>query len=204
MLPCGVAKKKPGKKAKKKAPPKAPPPVQEHKIVEMPLSKLKGAPWNPRTISKEAMDGLGASLDRFGVLQPVIWNKRSKQVVGGHQRLKVLRDRGVKTTQVVVVDMDESAEKAANLTLNNPGIAGEFSTDLPDILGAVRDSISLEDFMALRLDILDRPPPPDDKDLSLSEDLSYAIQVECANEQTQRALLTRLEEEGMKCKPLIW
>lgn len=159
MLPCGVAKKKPGKKAKKKAPPKAPPPVQEHKIVEMPLSKLKGAPWNPRTISKEAMDGLGASLDRFGVLQPVIWNKRSNQVVGGHQRLKVLRDRGVKTTQVVVVDMDESAEKAANLTLNNPGIAGEFSLDLPDVLGEVRDAISMEDFMALRLDLLDVTPP---------------------------------------------
>ena len=56
----------------------------------MKVADLTGAPYNPRTISDEAMKGLSASIERFGLVQPIVWNRRTERVVGGHQRLKVL------------------------------------------------------------------------------------------------------------------
>lgn len=176
--------------------------VAHHEIRTVKLTDLNPAPYNPRKIDKAALAGLAASMDRFGVLEPIVWNKRSRNVVGGHQRLKVLLAEGVKETQVVVVDMDEAAEQAANLTLNNPGVAGEFDDNLPDILDGVRKALSLEDFMALRLDLLD--VSRDDTDLSLDPDLNYAIQVTCSSETEQRRLIEQFEGEGLTCKPLIW
>lgn len=95
------------------------------------LKDLKPAPYNPRAISEEAMRGLDRSLTEFGLVQLIVWNRHTGHVVGGHQRLQLLRERGVERTQVVVVDLDLSREKALNLTLNNPAISGTF-TDLID------------------------------------------------------------------------
>jgi len=103
-------------------------------IKTMPLSKLKGWNRNPRSISDEALNGLEASIKAFGLVEPVIWNERTGRVVGGHQRLKVLKRNNVKETDVVVVDMDESQEMACNVALNNPAIAGIFNEDITDIL----------------------------------------------------------------------
>ena len=60
----------------------------------MRLADLTPAEYNPRTISAEAMAGLSASMERFGLVQPIIWNRRTERVVGGHQRLKVLEGLG--------------------------------------------------------------------------------------------------------------
>ena len=93
----------------------------------MPLAELAPAPYNPR---KALRDGdpeyakLRRSIEEFGVVDPVIWNSRTKRVVGGHQRLTVLRDLGHATAPTVVVDLDEKREKALNLALNR--IAGEW------------------------------------------------------------------------------
>jgi ParB-like chromosome segregation protein Spo0J len=57
------------------------------KIIKMPINKLHGAAYNPRTINDGAMKGLEASMDRWGLVQPIVWNKRTNNVVGGHQRL---------------------------------------------------------------------------------------------------------------------
>jgi DNA modification methylase len=114
------------------------------------LSDLKPAPYNPRKIDPAAMAGLEKSLERFGVVEPIIWNERTGFVVGGHQRLKVLRSRKVKDADVVVVSLDAADEKALNVALNSPHITGEFS----DRLGALLDEIEndREDlFVALRL-----------------------------------------------------
>jgi len=60
------------------------------KIVKMKIADLNPAPYNPRKISNRAMTGLSASIVRFGLVQPVIWNEKTGNVVGGHQRLKVI------------------------------------------------------------------------------------------------------------------
>jgi DNA modification methylase len=155
-----------------------PSPAGRVTLATMRLDALAAAPFNPRTISPEALAGLGESVKRFGLLQPVIWNKRTGHVVGGHQRVKALAAQGVVETDVVVVDLDETTEKAANLALNSPAISGEFTADalalidevarsLPDLasallFGDMRDAV--EDLLPRVVREVtedDAPPPPE-------------------------------------------
>ncbi len=119
----------------------------------MALADLKPAPYNPRRMNHAAMAGLSQSMKRFGNVQPIIWNQRSGFVVGGHQRLKVLKRKGAQQAPVVVVDLGDTDEKALNVALNNPGIAGEFTDRLEDLLAQIRtDDATL--FRDLQLDAL--------------------------------------------------
>lgn len=105
----------------------------------MKVADLEDAPYNPREISDEALAGLNASIERFGLVQPVVWNRRTERVVGGHQRLKVLRSHGVEETSVIVVDLPESEEKALNVALNSPAIGGSFTDGLDALLAEIRE-----------------------------------------------------------------
>jgi ParB-like chromosome segregation protein Spo0J len=100
----------------------------------MPVSELKAAPYNPRRIDAAAMAALTKSIERFGYVEPIVFNKRSGFVVGGHQRLKVLRASKIKEVPVVIVDLAENEEKALNVALNSPTLAGEFTDDLQAML----------------------------------------------------------------------
>jgi len=111
------------------------------KTKRMKLTELNPAAYNPRSITESAMRGLTASIERFGCVEPIIWNERTGNVVGGHQRLKVLQSQGEKTTDVVVVDLPEVEEKALNLSLNNPAITGDFTADVTDILAELGELI---------------------------------------------------------------
>jgi DNA modification methylase len=119
----------------------------------MRLSDLKPADYNPRRISAEAKRGLRASIERFGLVQPIIFNERTGRVVGGHQRLDVLVAGGETETDVVVVDLPESEEKALNVALNSPAISGEFTEDLDALLAEIR-AIEPDLFDELLLDQL--------------------------------------------------
>lgn len=134
--------------------------VPSVRIETMPLRDLMAAPYNPRSISAEALAGLRASVERFGLVQPIVWNERTRRVVGGHQRLKVLQDAGEVAARVCVVDLPESEEKALNVALNNPHIAGEFTEDLDGLLAEIAaDEADL--YEALRLDELADHALPD-------------------------------------------
>jgi ParB-like chromosome segregation protein Spo0J len=102
-------------------------PTPELLIETKSLAELTPAPYNPRQISPEALAGLRGSVERFGLVEPVVWNRRTGSVVGGHQRLKVLQAMGESSTQVIVVDLPEAEEKALNVALNSPSISGEFT-----------------------------------------------------------------------------
>lgn len=127
--------------------------IVEHEIKKMKISDLQGWDRNPREITDEAMVGLTHSLQDFGLVQPIVWNKRTKRVVGGHQRLIVLKKHGIEEVGVVVVDLTPEREKILNVTLNNPEIAGTFSDDIGDILKEIEvDDVNL--FDELKLDSL--------------------------------------------------
>jgi hypothetical protein len=102
----------------------------DFEIKKIKTSQIKEAPYNPRKISEESLDGLSGSLKKFGYVEPIIWNKKTQHIVGGHQRFKVLKKENVKDVQVIVVDLDEIEEKALNLTLNNKEIQGEWDLNL--------------------------------------------------------------------------
>nr|UVN00439.1 MAG: ParB-like nuclease domain protein [Bacteriophage sp.] len=84
-------------------------------------SQLKAAAYNPR---KDLQPGdaeykkLRRSIEEFGYIEPIIWNERTGNVVGGHQRLKVLLEQGAEDIECVVVDLDDRDEKILNVLLN--------------------------------------------------------------------------------------
>ncbi len=114
------------------------------KIQSIPITKLIPADYNPR---KDLQPGdpeyekLKRSLDEFGYLEPIIWNKQTGHVVGGHQRLKVLKAAGHKTADCVIVDFDEDKEKALNIALNK--ISGDWDNDK---LGLLIADLQASDF----------------------------------------------------------
>jgi DNA modification methylase len=85
------------------------------------------APYNPRRMSDEDLGALRRSLKYFGVVEPVVVNRRTGRIVGGHQRVKAAEAEGIETLPVVHVDLDEPSEKQLNLALNR--IVGEFDLD---------------------------------------------------------------------------
>lgn len=110
-------------------------------VKTMPIAELKPADYNPR---KDLQPGdaeyekLKRSLTEFGYVEPVIWNSTTGHVVGGHQRLKVLEDLGHNTVDVIVVELDETREKALNIALNK--ISGEWDQDKLALLIADLDA----------------------------------------------------------------
>ncbi len=92
----------------------------------MKLRDMNPAPYNPRSISDEARTGLSNSIKEFGLVEPIIFNKRTGNIVGGHQRFKELTSQGIEETDVVIVDLPITKEKALNVTLNNKKIQGDF------------------------------------------------------------------------------
>lgn len=95
------------------------------------IDRINPAPYNPRKDLKPgdpAYEQLVQSLDSFGCVEPLVWNRRTGYLVGGHQRFKVLLARGETRVDVSVVDLDDAQEKALNLALNK--ITGEWDDDL--------------------------------------------------------------------------
>jgi len=136
----------------------------QHKTKTMKIKDLHPADYNPRTISKEALSGLGESIKRFGLVQHIIWNKRTGNVVGGHQRLKVLAAAGETDVQVIEVDLPPGEEKALNVTLNSPAVSGEFTDDLQGILEDIQAAVP-EGWLDLRLNELREETDNEEKDL---------------------------------------
>lgn len=84
-------------------------------------AQLKPADYNPRRdLQPEDAEyqKLRRSIEEFGYVEPIIWNERTGRVVGGHQRLKVLLEKGAEEIEAVVVDLDEKNEKILNALLN--------------------------------------------------------------------------------------
>ncbi|MCL4305079.1 ParB N-terminal domain-containing protein [bacterium] len=143
-------------------------------VKRMPLSRLKPADWNPRMMKAAELDKLRRSVETFGLVEPIIWNERSGQIVGGHQRVKVLLAAGTAETDVIVVDLDELQESQLNLSLNR--ISGDWDED------ALRELIqSLQEHNAdLSLTGFD-----DDEISDLLDDMeAVTIERELSEEQT--------------------
>lgn len=137
---------------------------------------LLPAKYNPRKDLKPGdaeYEKLKRSLEQFGYVEPVIWNKTTGNVVGGHQRLKVLMDMGYNEVDCVVVELTEDKEKALNIALNK--ISGEWDNTklallISDLQGADFD-VSLTGFEPAEIDelfrlTLDDEPKDDDFDVA--------------------------------------
>ena len=103
----------------------------------MPIDRLMPAKYNPRKDLKPgdpAYEKIKRSLHDFGYVDPIVWNEVTGNIVGGHQRYKVLKAEGATEVDCVVVHIENTAdEKALNIALNKP--TGDWEpTALADLL----------------------------------------------------------------------
>ena len=96
------------------------------KITNIPIDKLNPATYNPRLDlkpeDKEYQD-IKRSIVEFTLVEPLVINK-DMTVIGGHQRLKVLKDLQYKEVPCIMVDLDKQKEKMLNIALNK--ISGDW------------------------------------------------------------------------------
>lgn len=94
---------------------------------------IKKAKYNPRIMDTDNSKRLQSGIEDVGLVVPLVWNKRTGNLVGGHQRLTVL-DKLEKSKDyeldVAVIDVDEKTEKKINVQLNNPSMQGDFDFDM--------------------------------------------------------------------------
>lgn len=90
-------------------------------IRKIKVEDINPAPYNPRVDLQpgdKEYEKLKNSITTFGFLIPIIWNKQTGNIVGGHQRYKVLLGQGLKEVEVSVVNLSLKKEKVLNLALN--------------------------------------------------------------------------------------
>ncbi len=100
-------------------------------IINVLIGDLKEAEYNPRMATEDDYNQLKASIEKFGLVDPIIVNKRKDRmntVIGGHFRLRVAKDLGMKVVPVFYVDLNEEQEKELNVRLNKN--VGRWDFDL--------------------------------------------------------------------------
>lgn len=113
-------------------------------IQKVNAARLNPAAYNPRRDLKpgdKEYEKLKCSIEEFGFVEPVVWNQATGNVVGGHQRLKILLDMGETEIDCVVVDLEPQKEKALNLALNK--ISGDWDEEK---LAAIMADLDAADF----------------------------------------------------------
>jgi DNA modification methylase len=82
------------------------------------IADLIPAPYNPRQSTAKQEQHLRESLEKFGMVEPIIFNKQTGYIVGGHFRVRELKKLGIKEIECVIVDLNEADEKELNIRLN--------------------------------------------------------------------------------------
>ena len=154
-------------------------------IKELPLKELKPAAYNPRKKLKKGdkeYEKIKQSLLKFGYVDPILVNE-DLTVIGGHQRLTVLKDLDYETAKCVIVKLSKEDEKALNIALNK--ITGQWDEALlADLLLDLQES----DF---NLDLTGFEPPEIDDILSNVHDKELSEDEFDVEEELKKPTLSR-------------
>jgi site-specific DNA-methyltransferase (adenine-specific) len=111
------------------------------KFKKLPIADLKAATYNPRKALKpgdKEYEKIKNSIVEFGYCEPVIVND-DMTIIGGHQRVTVLKDLGYTEIECIVISIDKTKEKALNIALNK--ITGEWNKELlADLIKDLQES----------------------------------------------------------------
>lgn len=199
--------------------------MADRRLELMPLSDIRGAPRNPKEHDEGA---IGASVGRFGYVEPAVIDERTGRLVAGHGRVKTLRGmkadgqsppEGVKVAdgdwmvpvlRGVEFRSDEDAEGYLIASNRTTELGGWDNVDLAEMLGdlAAADALEGVGWDAEDVDRLLRDAANDfgsAEGLDESGDLreGYQVLVELSNESEQAGLLQELAERGYACRSLI-
>ena len=149
------------------------------------ISDLIPAPYNPRQSTAKQEKHLKESLEKFGLVEPIIFNKQTGYIVGGHFRVRELKKLGINEIECVIVDLNEADEKELNIRLN----ANTGSWDW-DTLANDWDVVELE---AWGLDIPQFKAV--DVDYSILDDDDVSQQLEDMTDGVKKAIQIEFEAE---------
>lgn len=128
---------------------------QKFTVETISRADIKNAEYNPRIMDKEAKKRLKKGLQQHGLVSAITWNKRTGNLVGGHQRLEqldALEKNKEYTLDVCVIDVDEKEEAILNVQLNNPSMQGDW--DLDKLAGITEEfDLNFEEMGFTKLDI---------------------------------------------------
>ena len=161
------------------------------------ISELKPAPYNPRQSTAKQEEKLKASLSKFGLVEPIIFNKQTGYIVGGHFRVRELTKLGYEEIECVIVDLNEADEKELNIRLN--ANTGQWDWD------ALANEWNSEELTEWGLDVpnfgseIDTPEQVD-----LSEELkeTFEVIISCTDEKNQEQVYNKLIGEGFNVRVL--
>lgn len=126
------------------------------------IKEIDRAAYNPRVDLQpgdEEYQQLHDSMHEYGLLIPLVLNRRTNRLVGGHQRLTVLENSGETEADFSIVDLDEIQEKQLNIALNkaqgtwDDGKLAELLNSLED--RAIETGFSLPEIESLQSRIED-------------------------------------------------
>lgn len=119
--------------------------LQKFETVTIHRNQISRALYNPRTIAAENQQLLNANLQKRGLLETLVWNKTTGNLVSGHRRLEKLdaayqgrfKNLDYQLT-VAAVELTMKEEMEQNIFFNNPNAQGDWDRDLliqiiPDI-----------------------------------------------------------------------
>jgi DNA modification methylase len=144
-------------------------------IRKIPVSEINPALYNARVDlqpNDPEYQKLEKSMTTYGYIDPIVWNEKTGNLVGGHQRFKILIAQGIKEIEASVVNLSLEHEKLLNLALNK--ISGRWDEDklailLDELLKIPDLDLSLSGFdcpeISRILDNYNEPKDPDDFDV---------------------------------------
>jgi hypothetical protein len=115
--------------------------LEKYEIKTINRSEIHEADYNPRKITDSARKKLKRGMKTLGLLSPIIVNKTTMNIVGGHQRISIMDEENKYPEKdyeltVAMVELSEQDEVKANVLLNNQGVMGEWDISA---LGSLKD-----------------------------------------------------------------
>lgn len=172
------------------------------------IADINRAAYNPRVDLKpedEEYQAIERSLKRHGLVQPIVWNRRTNTVVSGHQRLTVLEARGETEVTVSVVDLDDIKEKELNIALNK--ITGEWDDKkLTDILTELGEEAADTGFTLPEIDVLrdelksyfdDVTETDEEPEEDLEDNFLLSLDFDAADEKPLKAYIKEHGEDAI-------
>lgn len=177
-------------------------------IQRMKIADLHRAAYNPRVDLQpgdEEYETIKKSVETYGLVQPIVWNKRSGTVISGHQRLTVLEDMGETEADVSVVDLSDIQEKQLNIAMNK--VTGEWDDrKLSEILSELGDEAPDTGFTLPEIDVLknelesffdDQPDEPEQPETGIEDTFLITLSFYKDDEKDLKAYIKKHGEDSI-------
>lgn len=150
-----------------------------------PINELIPQRRNPRRLSARQRKSLRESIERFGLAEPIVISKEG-DIIGGHQRLSLMREAGHQMVDCMQAKEELSEKQMEELSIRLNKNTGSFDFD------ALASDYNLSDLLSYGFDISDfgLEENPDD----INKKRSFKITVKLASEED----LNEVEKEIAK------